>query len=102
MSRTITSGKFYHGSKGSIGGTALQLTSTVTPLLRGITVKADAANSTAFVYVGNSNVTAGIAAPTTDGFKLAAGESVSFEIDDVSKVWVIGSTTGLAVSWIGD
>ena len=99
--RTITSGTLYHGSKASIGATALQLTSTSRSLNRGVKVKADAGNSTNFIFVGLSGVTAGTSAPTTDGYKLAAGEETELAIDDPSKIYVIGSTTGLAVSWIG-
>ena len=99
----ITAGTFYHGSLASIGATALQLTSTVTPLKRGIVVKASPGNANGtIVYVGKSTVTAGVAAPTTDGFPLSPGDSVSFETDDASKVYCIGSTTGLSVGWIGD
>lgn len=91
-----------HGSKGSIGATALQLTATSVLLERGVTIKADAGNSTAFVYVGKSSaVTAGIAAPTTDGVKLAAGEEMFVECSDPSTIYVIGSTTSLACCWWG-
>lgn len=91
---------FDHQEKTSIGATALQLSATSVPLQVGIEIKAASANSTGIVYVGNSDVTAG-GTDGTDGFPLAAGERLFVAIDDVSKVWVIGSTTGLAVSWIG-
>lgn len=91
--------QFYHQEKTSIGGTALQLSATAIELQVGIEIRADAANGANFIYVGKSTVTAG-GTDTTDGFKLAAGERVFVAIDDVSKVWVIGSTTGLAVTWI--
>ncbi len=100
MSRIIASGVFVHGSKGSIGATALALTAVSSRLNRGVSVKADAGNS-GFVFVGGSAVTAGISAPTTDGYKLAGGEECFIEIDDPSRIFVIGSTTGQAVSWIG-
>jgi len=98
--RIITVGAIATGSLASIGATALQLTSVSRKLLRGVKVKADSANSTNFVYVGLSGVTAGIAAPTTDGYKLAVNAEVEIPIDDPSKLYVIGSTTNLAVSWI--
>lgn len=91
---------FFHQEKTSIGATALQLSATSIQLQVGIEIKAAAANSTGIVYVGKSTVTAG-GTDTTDGFPLAAGERLFLAIDDVSSVWVIGSTTGLAVSWIG-
>jgi hypothetical protein len=90
---------FDHGERTSIGATALQLTTTSFAARQGVEIRADAANGANFVYVGNSDVTAG-GTDATDGFKLAAGERVFIPIDDPSKVWVIGSTTGLAVSWV--
>jgi hypothetical protein len=90
----------YHQEKTSIGATALQLSATAIEIQTGIEIKAATANGSGIVYVGKSTVTAG-GTDTTDGFPLAAGERVFLAIDDVSKVWVIGSTTGLAVSWIG-
>ncbi len=98
--RIITSGTILTGSKGSIGATALQLTTTSFACRRGVLVKADAGNSTNFIYVGILGVTAGIAAPTTDGYKLAVNESVDIAIDDPSKLYVIGSTSSLAVSFL--
>lgn len=100
--RIITQGTVYTGTLGSIGATALQLTATTRKLARGVRVRADDGNSTNFVYVGILGVTAGIAAPTTDGYKLKVSEAVDVQIDDPSKVYVIGSTTGLAVSWMAN
>lgn len=99
--KEVTSALWFHGSKGAIGATALQLTTTTPHLQRGITVKADAGNSTNFIYVGKIGVTAGIAAPTTDGVKLAAGQEMFVECEDPSTVYVIGSTTDLACCWWG-
>ena len=94
-------GTIYHGSLGSIGATALQLTSVTRKLAQGVTIKADAGNAANFVFVGLVGVTAGISAPTTDGYKLAAGQEIEIAIDDPAKIYVIGSTTSLAVSWVG-
>lgn len=88
-----------HAEKTSIGATALQLTSTSMAARQGVEIRAAPANSTGIIYVGNSDVTAG-GTDATDGFALAAGERVFIPIDDPSKVYVIGSTTGLAVCWI--
>lgn len=100
--RQIASGNLVHGSK-VVGGTAVQLTSTPTPLNRGVTIRADDGNSTGFIYVGASNaVTAGIASGATDGYKLKVSESVTINIDDLSKIWLIGSTSNLAVSFQGN
>lgn len=99
----ITEGTFVHGSLASIGASALQLSADTTPLKRGVVVKAapSTVNGSGIVYVGKSTVTAGFAAPTTDGFPLAAGESITIEVDRVSRLYCIGSTTGLAVSFMG-
>lgn len=104
MNKDITNQIVYTGSLAAIGATALRLAAidaTRRPLLRGVTVKAVGAN-TGKVYVGLSTVTAGIAAPTTDGFELSAGDSVTLEIDDPSKIYVISTSTGQAVTWIAD
>lgn len=90
---------FDHAEKTSIGATALQLLATSLPIQVGIEIKAAVANGAGIVYVGNSDVTAG-GTDATDGFALAAGERLFLAVDDVSKVWVIGSTTGLAICWI--
>lgn len=103
MSDSIKSavGTVLNGSLASIGATALQITSTATPLKWGVRIKAAHANSTNFIYVGcNSTLTAGVAAPTTDGYQLALDTEVFIPIDDLSKIWVIGSTTGLVLTWI--
>ena len=88
-----------HGSKASIGGTALQLTTSEAPLRNGLLVRAATTNS-GTVYVGGSTVTADSAA-ATDGFPLLAGESVKVEADKASLVYAIGSATGQKVFFIG-
>lgn len=99
MSDRITGTAWDHGSKGSIGTTALQLTSSQLTLARGITIKADVDNS-GVVQVGRSDVTHGVSAPATDGFKLAAGEEVFIEASDPTQVYVISADAGQAVTWI--
>lgn len=62
-------------SKASIGGTAVQLSATSTAVQYGVLVRAADAN-TAPIYIGYaSTVTAGVAAPTTDGLPIAAGQA---------------------------
>jgi len=78
----------------TVGTTAVQLTSTSTPLNFGIVVKADPNNS-GNVYVGDSSVS------TSNGYLLTPGESISFEIDDVSKVYVVADTDNQKIYWIG-
>ena len=66
---------------------------------QGITIRADDANGANFIYIGLSTVTAGIAGATTDGYKLAAGESHFFPIRNIGLLFAVGSTTGLALSF---
>jgi len=61
-------------------------------------VKAANAN-TGIVYVGNSDVTANTA-DATDGFELAAGESVMIEIDNPNKIYVFASVANQKVFWL--
>lgn len=97
--RDVT-GSAITGAKSSIGATALQISSTVRALDKGVDVKADDDN-TGVVYVGAlSTITAG-SADATDGFRLNPGQSVFLAIDDISKVYVIGSTTGQKVWFAG-
>ena len=86
------------GSNGSIGATALQLTSTAFKTIRGVQIKA-AYDNTGIVYVGKQGVTAD-SAEATDGFQLLAGEGVFIPIDDISKVYVIASATDQKVFYL--
>jgi hypothetical protein len=81
---------FLTGRKSSIGTTALQLTTNTTKADRGVQITAGAGNS-AIIYVGLHNVTAD-SADDTDGFPLAAGESILVPVRDATKVYVVAST----------
>ena len=59
-------------------------------------VKADAGNGSDFVFVGLNGASAGISAPITGWFKLAAQQEVLIEVDDPSKVYCVASAPGLA------
>lgn len=59
-----------------------------------VTVKATAAN-TGIIYVGNSTVAA------ANGFPLAASESVSLDITDLSTVWIDSSANSQSAAYIG-
>lgn len=98
MSQELLNYDFEHGRKSSIGTSAVQLTSANVPTRRGVLVKAAAGNS-GTVYVGKSDVT-NDSADATDGFELSAGESVTVEIDNANKVYVIGSAAGQKVFWV--
>lgn len=91
--------EFDHGSKGSIGVSALPLTAVGFGAAKGIELIAAATNAAGIVYVGNADVTAG-SAEATDGFPLAAGARLFIPIERVSSIHLIGSTTGLKVFWI--
>ena len=77
---------FATGRKSSIGTTAVQITSS-THVSRGVQIIADSTNSVK-VYVGISTVTAN-SADGTDGFPLAAGESVVVPVSDPSLIYVV-------------
>ena len=80
---------FFTGSKTGIETSAVALTSTELHCKRGIQILADSSNSNA-VYVGNdSSVTAGTA-ESTDGYPLAAGESIVLPVTDPNSIFVIG------------
>lgn len=83
-----------HGSKASIGATALQLTTKVVPAgaTKGVYVKASSVN-TGIVYVWLSTVTAG-GTEATNGYPLSANDWHYFEIADPALLYVIASTTG--------
>lgn len=84
---------FSHNQTTVGSSSAVQLTTTSTPCKFGIIVKADDSN-TGNIYVGGSGVT------TSSGFKLQAGQGISFEIDDASKVYVIADADNQKVHWI--
>ena len=82
----------FNGQKAvAVTNTAIALDAQA--LASGITVKALAANGTA-VYVGTSTVS------TSNGFELAAKESVFLEVDNASDVYING-TAGVGVCWVG-
>lgn len=88
------------GRKSSIGATALQLTTADTPASKGVLVKASAKNASgSYLYAGPSTITAD-SADSTDGFELSPGDAVTIPVDNVNKVYVIGSTTGLKAFWM--
>lgn len=85
------------GSKTTVANTAVPLTSGSIPTTKGVVVKSANANSEN-VYIGPSTVTPGTAS-STDGFELFAGESLTIPVDDVSKVYVSSTFSGMKVFW---
>ena len=73
-------------------GTEVQVSATSVPI-KGITIKALAAN-TGTMYVGSSTVA------STNGYPLAAGQAISFDISNLNTVWVDASVNGEKVSYL--
>lgn len=90
----------YIGRKASINTTAVQLTTTSSKLKNSITILASSGNSGSVAIGYSSGITASGA--STDGFPLSAGAGVTVQIDNINKIWVIGSASGQVVNWIGD
>jgi hypothetical protein len=63
-------------------------------VITSVTVKALAAN-TGTIYVGGTTVA------STNGFQLAASQSVSLDITDLSTIWLDASVSGEGVTYIG-
>lgn len=93
-----TSGLLSTGQKTAVGTTAVPITTRNIFCVFGVRVRAcdTCANK---VYVGPKGVTNGIL-DITDGYRLSASESVFIPIDDPRKIYVIGTHTNQAVSWI--
>jgi len=89
-----TSTTLQSGSKASIGTTAAAICGTIVKKPRqGVLIKALSTN-TVVVYIGPSTVTAGVAAASTDGYPLAAGEEVFIFCDNPLTLYgVTGSST---------
>lgn len=73
-------------------GTQVSLVAVVTDC-KSVTVKAKTTN-TGFIYVGASSVS------SSDGFILSAGDTVSLDINDVSKVYIDASVNNEGVSFL--
>lgn len=90
-----TSGPIIFGQVGTINATAKQMTTNTSPLNNGVRIKALAANATDKVYIGLTGVT------TSTGYELVASAEVFVQCRDASTLFVIGSGTTSAVSFIG-
>lgn len=88
-----------------VNTTAVQLVTSPTSVVYGVTVKAAAANS-GTVSVGlSSSVTSGTSSPATDGYQLSAGQKIFLPRacvtnGDVSNVYVVASSPSQAVTWV--
>lgn len=72
-------------------GTSVQLTTSTAS--KSVTIKALAAN-TGTIYVGNTTVA------STNGYTLAASQAISFDIDNLSKVYLDCSVNGEGVTYL--
>lgn len=75
-------------------GTSQQLNSGTSSPCNAITIRADIDNA-GYILVAFST-----GSHTANGFKLYAGQSVTFAISNVNKVWLDASANGLKASWI--
>lgn len=85
------------GSKTTVANTAVPLVTGSVPTTKGVIVKSANANSEN-IYVGPSTVTPGTTS-STDGFELFAGESLTIPVDDVSKIYVNSTYSGMKIFW---
>jgi len=84
---------FYHGQT-TVGTSAVQLTTESIECKKGVLIKADDDN-TGNIYVGNSD-----SVTSSTGFKLKAGQGVTVEINDPSKIYLIADADNQKVYWI--
>jgi len=94
MQKDITTswGKFDHGQS-VLTESALQLTTDDVVCQVGVTIRTHTTNN-GYVYIGNSDVT------TANGYQLAAGQSVTLNVNNVKNIYAVGSVNPQTVSWI--
>lgn len=94
----------YSLGSAAVGTSAAQLLATATTFLRQVTLKA-AHGNTATIYIGlSSSVTAGTNG-ATDGFELAAGDSLSLGssvVNDLSNIYTISGSASQKVFWYAE
>lgn len=78
----------------AVGTEAVRLLSSVTPVTRGIQVKAAATNVGTVAVGHNANVS------LSSGFHLAAGEGLLIKVDDGHKVFLVASVAGQVVEYM--
>ena len=80
-----TNANLYTGHK-TVNTTAVQLTSSSTPLINGVVIKAPTSNSAA-IYVGLTGVT------TSTGDILEPGESRGYAVNNLNLLYIISSAS---------
>jgi hypothetical protein len=88
-----------HGARLSVGTTPIKLTEEYEELDRGLVIKADPDN-TAPVYVGREGLSAGEVEELC-GYPLFPGDTVTIEIEDASKIYVVAASGTQKVYWLG-
>lgn len=84
----------YYGQQTS-NTSAVPFTATSQVLTNGLIIQALSTN-TASIYIGDKSVTTGT------GFELQAGQATSIAINNVNKMYVIGSNNSDKCCWIGN
>ena len=96
-----TTSTFHTGRRSGIGfDKNYQLTTNGAKADKGIQITASTANSVS-IYVGASGITAN-SADSTDGYPVAAGESVLFPVRNANEIFLFaaGSATSQKVWWM--
>jgi|GEM_PF-1767258 len=92
-----TVNSFRHGRKSGIGAAVAPLTAAAVLATKGVQLRAADANS-GVVYVGQSTLTADTA-DATDGYPLAAGETLFVPVNDASKIFLRATAESQKVFW---
>lgn len=90
--------QFVHGQK-VIGATAGQLSTMDHPTMKGVQLRAHPDN-TGLVYIGSHPGVTADSAVATDGFPLEAGDQLFIPIDNVNKIFVVGSAADQGIFWL--
>lgn len=98
VAEQITAQDDFINGGAAVGETEVQLSETSVPLRSGVRIVAALGNS-GNVYVGHEGVTPGTT-PATDGYELDAGEDIFVPVNDLNKVYLIGSAASQAVTYI--
>jgi|TARA_Y100001938_G_C8059752_1_gene416498 hypothetical protein len=91
--------EFLTGSKTGIGTSAVSITTNETNARRGVQIVADSSN-TVTVYIGPATVTAGTSSASTDGYPLAAGESIVVPVIEPSKIYAVTASSTAIISFM--
>lgn len=86
---------FTHGQNTDVDlGAAEQIVVASNPATTGVIVKALPGNL-GILYVGNDNTVT-----TATGFPLESGETITLEVDDANKIWVIADIDNQGLAWV--